>query len=186
MKDEKKKRCPWAKDEWDIAYHDTEWGRPEHNDQKLFEFLILEGMQAGLSWNLILRRREAMRAALDGFDPVKIAGYGEEKRAELMQNPSMIRNRRKIEALAKNALAFLEIQREFGSFDSFLWAYVGGVPLRNAHVCQEDMPATSPLSDALSKDLKKRGFTFVGSTICYSYLQAAGLINDHMIDCDFA
>ncbi len=179
------KRCAWAKDAYDIAYHDTEWGVPEHSDQKLFELLILEGMQAGLSWNLILRRREAMRLALDGFDPGVIAGYGEEKRAELLQNPGMIRNRRKIEALAVNAQAFLRVQQEFGSFDSYLWGFVEGKPIRNAPKKQEDMPATSPLSDKLSKDLKKRGFKFVGSTICYSYLQAAGLVNDHMADCSF-
>ena len=179
------RRCGWVKDEFDIAYHDTEWGKPEHDDQKLFEFLILEGMQAGLSWNLILRRREGMRQALDGFDPEKMAQYGEDKKAELMQNPVMIRNRRKIEALVGNAAAFLQVQREFGSFDAYLWGFVEGEPIRNAWQNLEEMPATTPLSDALSKDLKKRGFKFVGSTICYSYLQAAGLINDHEEGCEF-
>ncbi len=180
------KRCPWAKDEWDIRYHDEEWGKPEHDDRKLFEFLVLEGMQAGLTWNLILRRREAMRAALDGFDPHKAAAYGEEKKAELLQNPGMIRNRLKVNAVVSNAQAFLRVQQEFGSFDVYLWGFVEGKAIRNAWQRQEDMPATSPLSDALSKDLKKRGFKFVGSTICYSFLQAAGLINDHLADCDFA
>ena len=178
-------RCGWAKDEYDIAYHDTEWGRPEYNDPKLFELLILEGMQAGLSWNLILRRREGMRQVLDGFDPQKIALYGEDKKAELMQNPVMIRNRRKIEALVGNAAAFLRVQKEFGSFSAYLWGFVEGTPIRNAWQSMEEMPATSPLSDRLSKDLKKRGFKFVGSTICYSYLQAAGLINDHEAGCAF-
>ncbi len=180
------RRCPWAKSELDIQYHDHEWGKAEHDDQKLFEFLVLEGMQAGLSWSLILKRREAMRAALDGFDPERAAAYGKEKKAELLQNPGMIRNRRKVDAVVTNAQAFLRVQQEFGSFDAYLWGFVEGRPIRNAWEKQEDMPATSPLSDALSKDLKKRGFKFVGSTICYSYLQAAGLINDHLAYCEFA
>lgn len=175
--------CPWVKDEWDRAYHDSEWGFPCHDDAKLFELLILEGKQAGLSWNLILRRREGMRKALDGFDPAIIAEYGEEKKAELLANPALIRNRRKIEALVLNARAFLAVQREFGSFAAWLWAFVDGVPVQNAWRHIEEMPATSPLSDKLSRELKKWGFKFVGSTICYSYLQAAGLVNDHLISC---
>lgn len=179
------KRCAWAKDEYDIAYHDNEWCRPEHDDQKLFELLILEGMQAGLSWNIILKRREAMRKAFDGFDPHIIAGYDEAKISALMQDATIIRNRRKLDALVANAKAFLQLQREFGSFDAYLWAWVRGKPVQNRWKTTAEMPATSPLSDALSKDLKKRGFKFVGSTICYSYLQASGLINDHTVDCDF-
>ncbi len=175
--------CPWVKDEWDRAYHDSEWGFPCRDDAKLFELLILEGKQAGLSWNLILRRREGMRKALDGFDPAIIAEYGEEKKAELLANPALIRNRRKIEALVLNARAFLAVQREFGSFAAWLWDFVDGVPVQNAWRHIEEMPATSPLSDKLSRELKKRGFKFVGSTICYSYLQAAGLVNDHLISC---
>ncbi|MDL2294019.1 DNA-3-methyladenine glycosylase I [Ruminococcaceae bacterium OttesenSCG-928-D13] len=181
-----KKRCGWVRDEYDRHYHDTEWGVPEHDDRKLFEFLILEGMQAGLTWNLILKRREAMREAFDGFDYEVIAGYGEEKKAELMQNQGIIRNRRKIDALVTNAAAFMAVQREFGSFDAYLWNWVDGKPIKGGWKAEAEMPATSPLSDALSRDLKKRGFKFVGSTICYSYLQAAGLLNDHVEGCAFA
>lgn len=179
------RRCRWVKDAFDAAYHDTEWGVPQHNDDKLFELLILEGMQAGLSWNLILKRREGMRAAFSGFDPVAIARYGPKKKAELLQNPAVIRNRRKIDALVTNAQAFLQVQREFGSFDAFLWGFCGGAPIVNRWPGPEAMPATSPLSDALSAELKKRGFRFVGSTICYSYLQAVGVIDDHEAGCDF-
>lgn len=179
------RRCGWAKDEYDIAYHDNEWGVPEHDDQKLFELLILEGMQAGLSWNLILRRREGMRQAFDGFDYNKIAAYDDAKKAGLLQNPAIIRNRAKINALVGNARAFIAVRREFGSFDAWLWRFVDGQPVLGEFTALEDMPATSALSDRLSRELRKRGFRFVGSTICYSYMQAAGLLNDHLPDCDF-
>lgn len=178
-------RCAWAKDPYDIAYHDTEWGVPQHDDQKLFELLILEGMQAGLSWNLILRRREGMRQAFDGFDPVVIARYDDAKKAELLQNPAIIRNRRKIDALVDNARAFLQTQKDFGSFGAWLWAFVENKPVVNHWTDVDPMPATSPISDAMSKALKKRGFRFVGSTICYSFMQAAGLVDDHMVGCPF-
>ncbi len=180
-----KQRCPWVRDELERAYHDTEWGVPEHDDAKLFELLILEGMQAGLSWNIILKKRENMRRAFDGFDPVRIAAYGDAKKAALLQDAGIIRNRRKIDALVVNARAFLQVQEEFGSFDAFLWRFVDGKPIRNAWHTAEQVPATSALSDALSRELAKRGFKFVGSTICYSYLQAAGLVDDHLTSCDF-
>lgn len=176
-------RCAWAKGELDIAYHDNEWGTPEHDDAKLFEFLILEGMQAGLSWSLILKRREAMRRAFDGFDPVKISRYDDEKKAQLLQDASIIRNRAKINALVQNAIAFLQVQQEFGSFDAYIWAFVDGMPIHNHATTMQEVPATSPVSDAMSKDLKKRGFKFVGSTICYSFMQATGLVNDHVVSC---
>lgn len=177
------KRCTWMKDAYDEAYHDNEWGVPCHDDGKLFEFLILEGMQAGLSWNLILRRRESMRKAFDGFDPVKIAAYNDEKKAALLQNPDIIRNRLKINALVANARAFLQMQQEYGSFDAYIWGFVGGVPIVNQWTEGDQMPATSPESDEMSRVLKKRGFKFVGSTICYSYMQAAGMVDDHLVGC---
>lgn len=176
-------RCPWAKGENYIAYHDNEWGKPLRDDDRLFELLILEGMQAGLSWITILNKRDAMRAAFDGFDATIIAEYGEEKVAELMQNPGIIRNRRKLEALAVNARQFLRIRREHGSFSSYLWGFVGEKPIVNAWERPEDVPATTPLSDRMSKALKKEGFQFVGSTICYAYMQSAGLVNDHLVSC---
>lgn len=179
------KRCPWAKDEYDIAYHDTEWGKPEHDDDKLFEFLILEGMQAGLTWNLILKRREGMREAFDGFDAGRIAKYDDAKKAELLQNVAIIRNRRKIDALVYNAKAFLEVQKEYGSFDKYIWSFVGGKPIVNRLKRIEDMPVTTKVSDEMSKQLKKRGFRFVGSTICYSFMQAVGMVNDHLAGCEF-
>ncbi|MDL2324341.1 DNA-3-methyladenine glycosylase I, partial [Ruminococcaceae bacterium OttesenSCG-928-A16] len=163
-----KTRCPWVHDELDQHYHDTEWGVPEYDDAKLFEFIILEGMQAGLSWNLILKRRETMREAFDGFNPTIIAKYNDTKRAELLANPGVIRNRRKIDALIKNANAFLAVQKEFGSFSSYIWGFVGGKPIVNAWQTTAQVPITTEVSDAMSKDLKKRGFSFVGSTICYS------------------
>ncbi len=176
-------RCGWAKGEEDIRYHDQEWCVPEHDDDKLFELLILEGMQAGLSWSLILKRRENMRRAFDGFDARKIAKYTDQKKQELLADAGIIRNRRKIDALVDNARGFLAVQQEYGSFDAYLWGFVGGQPVVNHWQALADVPATSPLSDALSKDLKKRGFRFVGSTICYSYLQAAGLVDDHLVSC---
>lgn len=176
--------CPWAAGELYIAYHDEEWGKPLHNDQMFFEMLILEGMQAGLSWLTVLKKREAFREAFDHFDPVLVAQYGEEKRAELLGNPLIIRNRAKIAAATINAQAFLEIQKEFGSFDRFIWAYVDGKPLVNHWETVAEVPASTALSDRLSADLKKRGFKFAGTTICYSFLQATGLINDHLVGCD--
>ena len=176
-------RCPWAKNELDIAYHDQEWGRPEHDDRKLFEMLILEGMQAGLSWSFILKKRENMRAAFDGFDPVKMAEYDDRKREALMADPGILRNRAKIKALSDNAVAFMKVQKEFGSFDRYLWAYVDHKPVINRWERLEDVPAETPVSAALSKDLKKRGFKFVGPVICYAYMQAVGLVNDHLTAC---
>ena len=178
-------RCPWAKTVLERAYHDTEWCHPLHDERKLFEFLILEGMQAGLSWRTVLEKRAAMRAAFDGFDPVKIARYTDTKKAELLQNPGIIRNRLKINALVTNAQAFLAVQKEFGSFDAYLWRFVDNKPIDENWKRAEDVPATTPISDALSKDLKKRGFKFVGSTIVYSFMQAAGLVNDHLAGCGF-
>lgn len=178
-----KERCPWAKNDLEIAYHDTEWGRPEHNDAKLFEMLILEGMQAGLSWSFILKRRENMRAAFDGFDAEKIARYEAAKEAELLANPDILRNRAKIAALAKNAQAFLRVREEFGTFDKYLWAFVDGRPIVNRWEDFSNLPALTEISTALSRDLKKRGFKFVGPTICYAYMQAVGMVNDHLVTC---
>lgn len=178
-------RCPWAKTGHERDYHDTEWCRPLHDDGKLFEFLILEGMQAGLSWRTVLEKREAMRAAFDGFNPVKISHYTDAKKAELLQNPGVIRNRLKINALVTNAAAFLAVQKEFGSFEAYLWRFVDGKPVDGNWKTVAEVPATTAISDALSKDLKKRGFKFVGSTIVYSFMQAAGLVNDHLAGCDF-
>jgi len=166
-----------------VAYHDREWGVPVHDDQKLFEFLILEGMQAGLSWMTILRKRENFRAAFDGFDPVKVAHYDQEKVEKLMENAGIIRNRRKILAAIQNAKAFLEIQREFGSFDTYMWQFVDGKPLVNAWKMMGDIPAKTEQSETMSKDLKKRGFNFVGPTIVYAHMQATGMVNDHTTDC---
>lgn len=180
-----KKRCGWAQSELERAYHDEEWGRPQHDDPKLFELLILEGMQAGLSWSLILKRRESMREAFDAFDAHKIAAYDDAKKAELLQNPGIIRNRLKVDALVTNARAFLAAQEEFGSFDAYLWSFVDGVPIQNHWQAAEEIPPTSEVSDAMSKAMKKRGFKFVGSTICYALMQAAGLVNDHLVGCDF-
>ena len=176
-------RCHWARSELDKAYHDNVWGKPEHDDDRLFEMLILEGMQAGLSWSTILRKREAMAEAFDGFNARIIADYGEGKRQELLANPGIIRNRAKIAALSVNARAFLLVQEEFGSFDRYLWSWVGNEPIVNAWTDSSQVPAKTPLSDALSKDLLKRGFKFVGSTICYAYMQAIGLVNDHLVTC---
>ncbi len=176
-------RCPWARNELEIAYHDPEWGRPEHDDRKLFEMLILEGMQAGLSWASILAKRENMRAAFDGFDPVKMAAYDDRKREALMADPGILRNRAKIRALSDNARAFLRVQAEFGSFDRYLWSFVDGRPVVNRWERLEEVPAATPVSADLSKDLKKRGFKFVGPVICYAYMQAVGLVNDHLLSC---
>jgi DNA-3-methyladenine glycosylase I len=179
-----KKRCGWAgEDPLYCAYHDTEWGVPVHDDQRLFEFLILEGAQAGLSWITVLRKRENYRKAFAGFDPIKVARFDEARRERLMQNEGIIRNRLKIESAVINAKVFLKVQKEFGSFDAYIWSFVGGQPLINAWATLKDVPASTSESDAMSKDLKKRGFKFVGSTICYAFMQACGLVNDHVGTC---
>lgn len=180
-----KKRCAWAEggNELYIQYHDREWGVPVHDDLKQFEFLILEGAQAGLSWSTVLNKREGYRKAFSNFDPVKVARFSEKKIETLIQNPSIIRNRLKIASAVNNARAFLAIQKEFGSFDTYIWAFVGGKPRQNRWKAMAEVPVTSPESDALSKDLKQRGFKFVGSTILYAHLQAAGLVNDHLVSC---
>ena len=178
------RRCEWAgPDPIYIDYHDIEWGRPLHDDNKLFEMLILEGMQAGLAWITVLKKREAFRAAFDNFDPQKVALYDDAKVEALMADAGIIRHRGKINAAIGNAKAFLEIQREHGSFDAFIWAYVGDTPIINAPHSMEELPASTPLSDQISKDLKKRGFKFVGSTIVYSFMQAVGMVDDHMVWC---
>ena len=177
------KRCAWARDELSIGYHDNEWGVPLHADRALFEFLVLEGAQAGLSWSTILRKRPAYRRAFDRFDPRKVAGYGEAKIAELLANEGIVRNRLKVRSAIRNAEAFLAVQKEFGSFDRYIWRFTGGQPLQNRWRRLEQVPARTPQSDAMSKDLTKRGFTFVGSTICYAFMQAVGLVNDHLVTC---
>ncbi|MCA1577823.1 MAG: DNA-3-methyladenine glycosylase I [Acidobacteria bacterium] len=175
------KRCFWATTPLSIAYHDKEWGVPVHDDTRLFEFLILEGAQAGLSWETILRKRDNYHAAFDGFNAAKVAKYDERKIAALMNDAGIIRNRLKINAAVTNAKAFLDVKKEFGSFDAYVWQFVDGKPLRRKR--GQPMVATTPISDALSKDLLKRGFKFVGSTICYSFMQAVGLVNDHDTTC---
>jgi DNA-3-methyladenine glycosylase I len=176
-------RCPWAKTELDIAYHDKEWGLPLHDDRALFEFLILEGAQAGLSWSTILKKRDHYRIAFDHFDPKKVARYNRRKIDRLLADPGIVRNRLKIAAAVRNAKTFLIVQKEFGSFDAYLWRFVGGYPKKNSWRSFKQVPSHTPESDALSKDLKRRGFTFVGSTICYAFMQAVGMVNDHTIDC---
>jgi DNA-3-methyladenine glycosylase I len=176
-------RCGWAKNELAIAYHDREWGVPQHDDRVLFEFLILEGAQAGLSWDTILRKRENYRAALNGFDPTKVARYNQRKLESLMKNEGLVRNRLKIESLVQNAKVFLQVQNEFGSFDKYIWKFVEGKPKENARRQLADIPARTAESDAMSKNLQKRGFTFVGSTICYAFMQAVGMVNDHLVSC---
>ena len=176
-------RCEWARAEQMIAYHDTEWGVPVHDDRTLFEFLILEGAQAGLSWSTILKKRAAYRQAFAEFDPTRVAAYDEDKVAQLLANPGIVRNRRKIEAAIGNARAFLAIQREFGSFDAYVWRFVGGQPKVNAWRSLAELPTTTPESEALSRDLARRGFKFIGSTICYAFMQAVGMVNDHVVDC---
>ena len=176
-------RCFWAQSDLMIAYHDAEWGVPVHDDRRLFEFLILEGAQAGLSWETILRKRDAYRKAFDRFDPKKIAKYDKRKIAELMKNEGIVRNRLKIESTIRNARIFLAIQKEFGSFDAYVWRFVNGKPINGNRKSRADLPATTTESDALSKDLKKRGMNFVGSTILYAFMQAVGMADDHMADC---
>ncbi len=179
-----KQRCAWAgNDPLYQRYHDTEWGVPLHDDRALFEFLILEGAQAGLSWITILRKRENYRAAFDGFDATRIAAYDADKIASLLQDPGIVRNRLKVAAAVINAQKFLGVQDEFGSFDSFLWRFVDGKPKQNNRRSTADIPASTPESDAMSKELKRRGFKFVGSTICYAHMQATGMVNDHTLAC---
>jgi DNA-3-methyladenine glycosylase I len=178
------KRCAWAEGNEGLRdYHDAEWGVPVHDDRRLFEFLILEGAQAGLSWDTILKKRDNYRRALAGFDPRKVARFGRREKAVLMKNPGIVRNRLKIDSTVTNAAAFLAVQKEFGSFDRYIWQFVGGQPLQGRRGTMKDVPATSPESDAMSKDLKKRGFRFVGSTICYAFMQATGMVNDHLVTC---
>lgn len=179
-----KKRCDWAEgDPLYMDYHDNEWGVPVHDDRKLFEFLILEGAQAGLSWITILKKRENYRASFDGFDYEKIARYDSDKIEELLKDTGIVRNRRKIEAAVANARAFISIQKEYGSFDKYIWQFVSGKPVKNSYRNISEVPATSTVSDNMSRELKKRGFKFVGSTICYSFMQAVGMVNDHVVDC---
>ncbi len=177
-------RCSWAQgNQLEEKYHDAEWGVPVHEDKVLFEFLILEGAQAGLSWSTILNKREGYRQALDNFDVQKISNYGEEKIAELLSNPGIVRNKLKVNSTVTNARIFIEVQKEFGSFDSYIWQFVGNKPIINAWESASQVPVSTPESDAMSKDLKKRGFKFIGTTICYAYMQAMGMVNDHATDC---
>jgi len=176
-------RCGWAKGEQYIRYHDEEWGVPVHDDRTLFEFLILEGAQAGLSWSTILNKRENYRRAFDGFDPRTVAKYQTKKIHALLADAGIVRNKLKIAATVENAKAFVRVQDQFGSFDSYIWQFVGGKPRTNQRKSLKQVPARTPESDAMSKDLKRRGFKFVGSTICYAFMQAVGMVNDHLIDC---
>ena len=178
------KRCEWCgADPLYVKYHDEEWGVPVHDDTKHFEMIILDGAQAGLSWLTVLRKRENYRKAFDKFSPKKVAKYDEKKIEELLNNPGIIRNKLKVRSAVTNAQAFLKVQKEFGSFDEYIWQFVGGKPIINKWKSLKYLPATSKESDAMSKDLKKRGFKFVGSTICYAYMQAAGMVNDHVVSC---
>jgi len=178
-----KNRCGWAKDEPNITYHDKEWGRPQHNDQKLFEFLILEGAQAGLSWTTILKRRAGYRTAFSDFDALVVAKYTQKHVEKLLKDKSIIRNKLKINSAINNAKQFLKIQEEFGSFDYYIWGFVNHTPIKNKFKKLSDLPASSKISEKLSKDLKNRGFNFVGPTICYALMQATGLVNDHTSKC---
>ncbi len=178
-----KKRCEWAKDEPNITYHDKEWGRPQHNDQKLFEFLILEGAQAGLSWTTILKRRDGYRTAFCDFDVQTVSKYTKKHVEKLLKDESIIRNKLKINSAINNAKQFLKIQEEFGSFDNYLWGFVDYKPIKNKFKKLSDLPASTEISEKLSQDLKKRGFNFVGPTICYALMQAVGMVNDHTSEC---
>ena len=179
-----KTRCDWGTaSPLYIDYHDNEWGVPVHNDRKLFEFLILEGAQAGLSWETVLKKRENYRKAFSNFDPMKISRYGDKKIEALLGNKGIIRNRLKITSAVNNAKRFLEVRKEFGTFDSYIWQFVDGRPITNRYKSTRELPAITKMSDAMSKDLKKRGFTFVGPTICYAHMQATGMVNDHIVDC---
>ncbi|MCI0480176.1 MAG: DNA-3-methyladenine glycosylase I, partial [Candidatus Dadabacteria bacterium] len=177
-------RCGWCiTDPLMIDYHDNEWGVPVHDDRKHFEYIVLDGAQAGLSWQTVLKKREAYREAFDNFDFRKVARYDDKKIKELLNNPGIIRNRLKVSSAIKNANAFLEVRKEFGTFDMYIWQFVGGSPMHNMWKSLKELPAKTPESDAMSKDMKKRGFNFVGSTICYAYMQAAGMVNDHTVEC---
>ena len=177
-------RCPWPKnDPLMLDYHDTEWGVPLHDDRKLFEFIVLDAFQAGLSWSIILKKREGMRMAFDNFVPKKIAKYNEEKISQLLLNENIIRNKQKVLAMIENARQFLIIQKEFGSFDKYIWSFTNGKTIKNKCKNLSELPASSDISDIMSKDLKKRGFKFVGTTICYAFMQAAGMVNDHLTNC---
>ena len=176
-------RCAWASNELSIPYHDEEWGVPVHDDRVLFEFLILEGAQAGLSWNTILNKRENYRKAFDGFDPARVARYDRRKIEKLLSDPGIVRNKLKIAAAVENAKSFLSVQKEFGTFDRYIWQFVGGKPLINKRKSLRQIPARTAESDAMSKNLKERGFKFVGTTICYAFMQAVGMVNDHVVDC---
>lgn len=177
------KRCGWAKSPLEVAYHDHEWGVPQHDDRRLFEFLILEGAQAGLSWSTILHKREHYRQVFDDFDPARVAAYDAAKVAQLLADPGIVRNRLKILAAIKNARLYLAVQAEFGSFDAYAWRLVKGRTIQHHWNSWREVPANTPLSDALSSDLARRGFKFVGSTICYAWMQAVGMVNDHCVDC---
>jgi DNA-3-methyladenine glycosylase I len=176
-------RCGWAKTELSVRYHDSEWGVPVHDDRRLFEFLVLEGAQAGLSWETILRKRASYREAFAGFDPEAVAAYGDADIERLLADPGIVRNRQKVRSAVSNARAVLKVRDEFGSFDAYVWRFVGGMPRQNAWRALADVPSRTAESDALSRDLIAHGFTFVGSTICYAYMQAIGMVNDHVIDC---
>ncbi|MEO6183043.1 MAG: DNA-3-methyladenine glycosylase I [Verrucomicrobiota bacterium] len=176
-------RCPWAKNECSISYHDEEWGVPVHDDRLLFEFLILEGAQAGLSWDTILKKREHYQRVYDNFDVKKVSKYDARKVAELLADPGIVRNRLKVAASIQNAKAFLAVQKEFGSFDAYIWQFAGGKPIVNTFRSMKEIQARTEVSDAMSKDLLKRGFKFVGSTICYAFMQAVGMVNDHLVTC---
>jgi DNA-3-methyladenine glycosylase I len=178
-----KQRCPWAQNELAVRYHDEEWGVPVHDDRTLFEFLTLEGAQAGLSWDTILRKRERYRQAFDGFDALKVSSYDSRKVKALLSDPGIVRNRLKVAASIQNAKSFLAVQEEFGSFDAYLWGFVGGKPIVNRRRTMKEVPARTAESDAMSLDLRKRGFKFVGSTICYAMMQGVGMVNDHLIGC---
>lgn len=178
-----KQRCTWATTDLTIPYHDNEWGRPVHDDRVFFEFLTLEGAQAGLSWDTILKKRSRYREVFGGFNVAKIARYDRKKVRELLKDPGIIRNKLKISATIANAQAFLKVQEEFGSFDEYIWRFAGGKPKQNAWKTHKRLPAKTAESDAMSKDLQKRGFRFVGSTICYAFMQATGMVNDHVVDC---
>lgn len=178
-------RCDWAQKALEIDYHDQEWGKPKYDDAILFEMLILEGMQAGLSWSTILVKRENYRKALDGFDPQKIKDYNQDKLDSLLQDAGLIRNRLKMRAIVKNAKAFIQVQAEFGSFSNYLWQYVSGHPIQHDYQTLSDVPASNDISEQMSQDMKKRGFSFVGPTICYAYMQSVGLGNDHLVSCDY-
>ena len=178
-----KKRCEWAKDEPNITYHDKEWGKPQHNDQKLFEFLILEGAQAGLSWTTILKRRNGYRKAFSDFDSLKVSKYTQKHVGKLLKDESIIRNKLKINSAINNAKQFLKVREEFGSFDKYLWGFVEHKPIKNKFKKLSDLPVTTEISEKLSQDLKKRGFNFVGPTICYALMQATGMVNDHTSNC---